>query len=148
MLQVQQGTLSPQIGIYLGNFEKKQFNIQNFYFYYLSIKDDFIKYHDEFDMNQMPNLEDSKAYGEWNNYVSTLLLEKDDLLQIAGITKGQVKKLKKHNIVTFTQLLESNEIKIPGIQPDIFAKLKAQAEIQNQTKKINNWTQIVRQLLK
>lgn len=136
MLQVQQGTLSPQIGIYLGNFEKKQFNIQNFYFYYLSIKDDFIKYHDEFDMNQMPNLEDSKAYGEWNNYVSTLLLEKDDLLQIAGITKGQVKKLKKHNIVTFTQLLESNEIKIPGIQQDIFAKLKAQADIQNQTKKI------------
>jgi uncharacterized protein len=130
MLEELQGCLPNNISIILGNNEKVQLKTNNFFYYYQQLKNLFLLAHNNFNPSVRPDPTDSKSWGRWSNYVESLLLELDHLLQIANITRSQVNKLNKYGIQTMEQLVASENVRIPGININVLTRLKAQAKIQ------------------
>ncbi|AMT97243.1 MULTISPECIES: TM0106 family RecB-like putative nuclease [Psychrobacter] len=134
MLESIQGCLPQYITVALGNGEVQVLRTYDFYYYYLKLKDTFLKEHAEFHINHCPNPADSESWGNWSNHAEQILLSKDHLCQVASITKGQIKKLNKVGIHTMQQLADSSIFSVGGMHSTIFTKLKAQASIQIKSK--------------
>jgi len=130
MLEAIQGVLPQFITVALGNGEKATLRTEDYYFYYLGLKQTFLDMQAEFDVNNRPDPADSKNLGQWSNYAEKLLLERDHLFQVAGITRGQIKKLNAVGIETMQQLVETTQPSIKGIATSVFKRLGQQASIQ------------------
>ena len=78
----------------------------------------------------MPDPAESKSWGNWSAFAKQLLIEKDHLLQVANISRSQIKKLNQADIRTMKQLADTNMKNIKGMNPIVFQRLKAQASIQ------------------
>lgn len=133
MLEAIQQRQSGNIVIVLGNGEQESFKIKDCFYYYLSLKKNFLLSQEQFDPYNMPDLADSKEWGCWSSYAEKLLIEKDHLFQVANITKSQIKKLNKAGVQTVQQLVDTNIKRISGVNPAILERLKAQAIIQKES---------------
>ena len=134
MLDAIQGCLPQHITVALGNGEKEVLNTYDFYYYYLNLKASFIIEHAKFHLDHCPDPADSGSWGNWSSHAEQILLDKDHLLQVAGITKGQIKKLNRAGMHTMHQLAESPVLSVSGIHSTVLSKLKAQAAIQIKSK--------------
>ncbi|MDX8389380.1 MAG: TM0106 family RecB-like putative nuclease, partial [Mariprofundaceae bacterium] len=130
MLQTVQGMLPENITVALGSGEKEILRTNDYFYYYQSLKNSFIRDQNQFDSNNMPDPADSKQWCDWSNYAEQILMEKDHLLQVATITRSQIKKLNAFGIQTMAALANSTEVHIPNMNPVIFTRLKSQARIQ------------------
>jgi uncharacterized protein len=130
MLQDIQGRRSDGIVVVLGNGVHERLRTDDYYFYYLSVKDAFILLHEQFDSNERPNPADSKSWGQWESYAKQLLLDADHLSQVATMSRSQIKKLEQANIKTMQDLVDSSIDRAPGINNAVYERLKAQAAIQ------------------
>ena len=130
MLKAIQGILPKNITVVLGNGEKKALKTNECFQYYLRLKESFLSAQVNFDPGNMPDPADFKNWGDWSTYAEQLLTEKDHLFQVANITRGQIKKLNKSDILTMQQLVDSGIDHIPGIKESVYLKLKIQADIQ------------------
>lgn len=130
MIQEIQGRRSNEVVVVLGNGVFERLRTDDYYFYYLSVKDAFLSQHEQFDTDKSPNPADSKSWGKWEVYAKQLLLEADHLSQVATISRSQIKKLEQANIKTMQALVDSNIERVPGINNATYERLKAQAAIQ------------------
>ncbi len=130
MLTEIQGRRPKTITVVLGNGQYATFKVADFYYYYLTLKDQFLQSQATFDAQSIPDPAESKNWGRWSRYAEQLLIKKDHLFQVATITRGQIKKLNKAGIHTMQQLVELNTLSVPGINIAILTRLKAQADIQ------------------
>ena len=133
MLEVLQGKRPNQFVIVLGNGEQEKYCVDDYLYYYLSLKKAFFVSQDHFGRDNMPDPADSKNWGCWSDYAKKLLVEKDNLFQIANITRGQIKKLNKAGIQTMQQLTDTNNRYVSGINLSTYHRLKSQATIQKQS---------------
>ncbi|MCW5588091.1 MAG: TM0106 family RecB-like putative nuclease [Legionellales bacterium] len=134
MLEAIQNRRPDNISIVLGNGENEKLKVDDYFYYYLSLKEIFLLSQEQFDCRNTPDPADSKDWGCWSSYAEKLLTERDHLFQVANITKGQIKKLNKADIQTTQQLVNTNLNKrIPGINPAILERLKTQAAIQKES---------------
>ena len=133
MLEQIQGVRPKNIVVALGNGNNETLNTENYFYYYLSLKEQFLSSQKLFNPNLTPNPADSKSYGRWSNYAEQILEEKDHLSLIANITRSQVKKLNQAGVITCDELIKLKDIKIPGLNESILKSLKAQATIQNES---------------
>lgn len=137
MLEALQQKRSENIVVILGNGEQEKFKLNDCFYYYLSLKKNFLLMQEQFDPNNMPDPADSKEWGCWSSYAEKLLIEKDHLFQVANITKNQIKKLNRAGIQTMQQLVDAKLEHIPGIKLSILERLKAQATIQKESIGLN-----------
>ncbi|HHT9830909.1 TPA: TM0106 family RecB-like putative nuclease [Legionella pneumophila] len=133
MLEAIQGRRPDNIIIVLGNGKNEAFKVDDYFYYYLSLKESFLLSQEQFDYRNIPDPADSKEWGCWSSYAEKLLIERDHLFQIANITKSQIKKLNKAGIQTMQQLIDIKLNRIPGINSDVLERLKAQATIQKES---------------
>lgn len=133
MLEAIQGVLPENITVALGNGEFETLQTRDFYHYYQSLKAAFLAEQATFDENTMPDPAQSKHWGNWSDYAKSLLLEKDHLFQVAGITHGQIKKLNQAGIDSVQQLADSQQPHIKDMNSEVFSRLQAQAAIQRQS---------------
>ncbi len=129
MLAKIQGVLPKQMGVILGNHEKVIFNTEDYYHYYLALKEKFLTAQNEFDINQMPDPFDSKSYGNWSDYAQSLLSKRDHLSLVANIKRSQIKKLENAGITNCHDLINANT-RVPKLNDAVFDRLKAQARLQ------------------
>jgi uncharacterized protein len=134
MIEAVQGVPPKFVTVALGSGEKKLFKTLDYTYYYRAVKDAFLSLQEQFSPDSPPDPADSKSWGDWSSYAEQLLLEKDHLLQVATITRGQIKKLNHAGITTMQALADSTIEYAPGINPSILQRLKSQARIQQQTK--------------
>jgi predicted RecB family nuclease len=134
MLEAVQGARPQFITVALGNGEKATLRTEDYYFYYLGLKQTFLDMQAEFTVDNKPDPADSKNLGQWSNYAEGLLLERDHLFQVAGITRGQIKKLNAAGIETMQQLVETTQPSLKGIATSVFRRLGQQASIQTRSK--------------
>ncbi|MCW8884234.1 MAG: TM0106 family RecB-like putative nuclease [Motiliproteus sp.] len=134
MLEAIQGRKPANLVVALGNGGQANFKTHDYYFYYRSLKDAFLQSQRAFDPANMPDPADSNSWADWSDYAKQLLLERDHLFQVATITKGQIKKLNRAGLSTMHALAHSELEFVSGINAPTFARLKAQASIQLQTK--------------
>ena len=125
-----QGVLPEFMAIVLGSGNKERLRTSEYYSYYKTLKSSFTDKQDAFRADLRPDPADSKSWGDWSGYAKQILLDRDHLFQIAGITIGQIKKLNRAGIETMQQLGESSLEHTSGLQPEVIKRLIAQAKIQ------------------
>lgn len=135
MLEELQGIRPKKLHIILGDKEQYSFNTEDYYYYYLQVKQAFLAFHELYQPNSQPDITRwDSAFDRWTGYVEELLETQDHLCRVANITKSQIKKLKAAGVTTFTMLADSDVDRIPKLDQAIFQRLKAQAALQNQSK--------------
>ena len=116
--------------IVLGDNQTERLRTQDYFHYYLSVKDAFLTFHDQFNPNMEPKPADSKNWGDWSEYAKAKLIEQDHLSQVAHITRGQIKKLEESGIATMAELADPNDDASSNLHPLIFERLQEQAKLQ------------------
>lgn len=131
MLESIQQRMPGTLTVALGNGKDVSFKTADYFSYYRCIKADFLQAQADFDCAAQPDPADSDAWGRWSDHANSLLLERDHLIQVANIRKSQIARLTAAGITTMSQLADvSPTAEIRGINPQVLAKLRAQARIQ------------------
>jgi uncharacterized protein len=128
--------LPERIGIILGNGERIEFRVEDFIHYYRRMKDSFLAMQAAFNasLNDCPEPLPRAEHGRWTSYAEKFFLEKDHLVQVAGISVGQIKKLKNAGIVTMSQLAAASGKSIHKLAADTLEKIVAQSRLQCETR--------------
>ena len=143
MLAHTPGTGMPEFfGIILGTNERPQLRISDYYDYYLSIKEGFLKLQASYDADlaNRPEPEPRADHGNWNSYAEEYFNSTDHLVKVAGISVNQIKKLRYAGIDTVAKLANASGKRVEKLLPAMVEKLAAQARLQKATaeaRKIN-----------
>jgi predicted RecB family nuclease len=124
-----------KFGIILGTKDKVEFRVEDFIHYYRGVKTSFLAMQNTFTgkMEDCPEPLAGADHGRWSSYAEKFYDDTDHLVRVAGITVGQIKKLKNSGISTMTALASSSGKVIPKLATDLFEKLVAQAKLQCET---------------
>lgn len=133
MLTDDQQDTSTSFVIVLGTGEHVRLYLSDYFHYYLSLKNRFLRFHNEFNENNMPDPAESRSFGRWETFATEHLKSRDHISLIANITRTQVKKLCSIGIATQEKLLTTHHSEINGIALDIVEKIKKQASLQRKT---------------
>jgi len=134
MLESIQGRRPETVTVALGSGVQERFRTLDYFSFYQSLKQSFLEFQQNWSVEGMPDPADSSDWGDWSTYAKSLLLERDHLSQVATISKGQIKKLEAAGIHTMQALSTSDLEAIPGLQSGLYQRLKAQAQIQCETR--------------
>jgi len=133
MLESIQGIRPKFITVALGRGQNERLRTNDFFDYYQQLKMSFIKAQQAFNAQQQPDPADSNNWGEWRTCAEQMLKDQDHLLQVATITKSQIKKLNSAGINTMQQLVDCRLDHVIGLNPKVFNTLRAQANIQKRS---------------
>jgi predicted RecB family nuclease len=135
-------SMPEKFGIILGTAERIEFRVEDFIHYYRHIRQSFLALQDSFSGNltDCPDPSSGVDHGRWTSHAEKYFTDTDHLVRVAGISSGQIKKLRKAGINTVAKLVESAGGSVPKLAADTFEKLVAQARLQNQTlvDRVNN----------
>ena len=130
------GKMPAKFGIILGTKERIEFRVEDFFHYYLGIKNSFLAMHDAFTGNlaDCPDPLPRAEHRRWTSHAEAFFLKSDHLVQVAGISVGQIKKLKAAGIKTVAELAGASGRQIHKLAGNSLGKLVAQARLQNETR--------------
>jgi predicted RecB family nuclease len=130
MLAEVQGVRPEHIGIILGNGDEHRLRLDDYYFYYLEVKQAFLNWQENFDPTKRPDPEAYRQFSHWQSEAKKIITAQDALIQVAHLNTTQAKTLKKSGIMTMTQLAGTAVTTVPRIADAVFAHLKIQAKLQ------------------
>jgi predicted RecB family nuclease len=121
-----------KFGIILGTGQRVEFRTEDFFHYYRRVRDGFLEMQDNFTgrIGDRPEPSPGADHGRWTSHAKNYFAETDHLVQVAGITVGQIKKLRKGGIGTMEQLGLAAGSSIQKLADDTFKKLAGQARLQ------------------
>jgi predicted RecB family nuclease len=127
--------LPEKFGIILGSKERVEFRVEELIHYYRRIKAGFMAMQENFtgNMTDRPEPLPRADHGRWTSHAEKFFTDTDHLVQVAGITVGQIKKLKNDGITTMTALAAASGRSISKLAAESLEKLVAQARLQCQT---------------
>jgi uncharacterized protein len=134
MLESIQGMRAEHIEVVLGTGKHERLRLDDYYYYYLEVKQAFLEFHTNFDPKKRPDPEKYRNFGSWASEAQKMIEDQDALIQVAGLGMNQVKNLKAAGITTMTALSKTKKTKIPKMGEAVLARLKTQARLQIQTK--------------
>ena len=125
-----------QIGVILGNGDRVEFRVEDFIHYYRHIKARFLAMQTVFSgkMEDCPDPLPRAEHGRWTSYAEKFFLEKDHLVQVAGISVGQIKRLKVAGIATMAGLAAAAGKLVHKLDSGTLEKLVSQARLQCETR--------------
>jgi uncharacterized protein len=128
--------LSEKCGIILGSKDWVEFRVEDFIHYYRRIKSGFQSMQDGFtgDITERPEPLPRADHGRWTSHAEEFFTGTDHLVQVAGITVGQIKKLKRAGITTVAALAATSGKSVHKLANDSLGQLIAQARLQCQTR--------------
>ncbi len=130
MLEAMTGRRPSRIHVVLGSNERRTYRTDDYFFAYLALKQDFLAFMEAFDPSRPPEPDPTADHGRYATHVASVAEAQDHLVRVAGITKGQIKKLAAAGIRTLTQLAESRRPRIPKMDDSVFGRLRDQARLQ------------------
>jgi uncharacterized protein len=124
-----------KFGVILGSKNRVEFRVEDFIHYYRRIRDNFLAMQDAFTghLKDCPEPQPNADHGRWTSHAESFFENSDHLVRVAGITVGQIKKLKAADISTMTQLASASGKTVKRLPKDSLEKLAAQARLQMQT---------------
>jgi uncharacterized protein len=125
-----------RFGIILGNGQRVVFRTEDFFHYYRQIKSNFLLMQDAFtgNLNERPEPLAGADHRRWTSHADAFFNERDHLIQVAGITTGQIKKLNKAGLTTVLQLGSATGRVVPKLAAETMTKLADQARLQCATR--------------
>ena len=138
MLLDLQGRLPTSVAVVLGDKDIKSFRTNDYYFYYKSIKQQFLDSQDQFDATALPDFIEVGDYSRWKNEARSIIEARDELSLVAGIRKSQIKRLHDAGIRTVAQLAAlhasaENISSLPGLWEGEFGKSSNSNQLSNAT---------------
>ncbi|PCI89446.1 hypothetical protein COB18_03980 [Candidatus Kaiserbacteria bacterium] len=126
--------LPEKFGIILGTKERVEFRIEDFIHYYRQVRNSFLVMQDGFTGNfeDCPEPLPGVDHGRWASHADKFFEDTDHLVRVAGITVGQIKKLKVEGVSTLSALTKFTG-SVPKLASDTLDKLIQQASLQKQT---------------
>jgi uncharacterized protein len=134
MLKAVQGRLPTEIEVVLGTKERARFRVEDFFYYYLQLKNAFLALNAEFDSSDKPMPSGFEDCGKWSEHAEALLEQADHLSRVANITSLQVRRLEAAGVKTMAQLASNRTQKVKKMQPAILDRLRKQARLQIESK--------------
>jgi uncharacterized protein len=130
------GQMPEKFGIILGSKDRVEFRVEDFIHYYRRIKASFLVMQNGFTgkMTDRPEPLPRADHGRWTSHAEQFFNDTDHLVQVAGITVGQIKKLKGAGIATVANLAAASGKSVHKLASDSLEKLVAQARLQCQTR--------------
>lgn len=134
--KAQQDEPSKKRPLKLGSMEQVEFRIEDFIHYYRHVKSNFLALQDSFTGNvaDRPEPLPRADHGRWSSHAEEFFSGTDHLVQVAGISVGQIKRLKEHGIRTVSELAGSSGKSVNRIPESTLEKLASQARLQCQTR--------------
>lgn len=128
--------VSDRYGVILGTKGRVEYRLEDFIHYCRRIKQSFLAMQEAFTgrLADRPEPLPRAEHRQWTSHAEKVFEEADHLVRVAGITVGQIKKLKKGGIATMTQLATAAGRTVPRLNHETFAILVAQASLQCRTK--------------
>ncbi|MBS1503706.1 MAG: TM0106 family RecB-like putative nuclease, partial [Bacteroidetes bacterium] len=125
-----------RFGIILGSGQRVQFRTEDFLHYYRLVRHSFLEMQDGFTgvLSDRPLPSPGADHSRWASHAEQYFIETDSLVQVAGITTGQLKKLVKGGITTMEQLSGASGATVSKLSGDTLFKLSAQARLQCATR--------------
>ena len=130
------GKMPEKFGIILGSKERIEFLVEDFFHYYLRVKADFLALQDGFtgNLTDRPEPQPRAEHRRWTSHAEEFFTTTDHLVQVAGISVGQIKKLKGAGVKRVTELATASGKSVPKLASDSLEKLVAQARLQHLTR--------------
>lgn len=128
--------MAKKIGVILGSDERVEFRVEDFIHYYRHIKSSFLAMQTGFSGNlrDCPEPLPRAEHGRWTSHAEKFFSDKDHLVQVAGITVGQMKKLETAGIATMAELAVASGQSVHKLDSGTLEKLVSQAELQCRTR--------------
>lgn len=128
--------LPEKFGIILGTKDRVEFRVEDFIHYYRRVKSKFLEMQDGFTGNiaDRPEPLPGADHGRWTSHAESFFEDTDHLVRVAGITVGQIKKLKAAGITTMAQLAKASGKSVPKLASESLEKLVSQARLQCATR--------------
>ncbi len=136
MLEHLQGSRPRALRVVLGNDEVPAFKTEDFFYYYQQLKQAFLQLMEGFDPADPPLPGPRADHGRWQSHADAKLVALDHLVQVAGITTGQIKKLNNAGITTVCQLAALQDTRVPKLSGPVLQRLVEQAQLQVQTREL------------
>lgn len=130
MLEEIQGRIPESVAIVLGKKDRKDFRTSDYYYYYQTIKAQFLSFQNSFDPDREPEWAEVGQYSRWKGMAEQLLVKRDSLNLIAGIRKSQANKLQDAGIETLSDLARADVDSIGAMSAATFERLQMQAKLQ------------------
>lgn len=133
---VTNGPMQCKFGIILGTNERVEFRVEDFLHYYRHVKASFLRMQDGFtgQMTDRPEPLPRADHGRWTSQAEKFFTDTDHLVQVAGISVGQIKKLQGAGIATMEALAAASGKSVHKLPGESLEKLVAQARLQCQTR--------------
>jgi uncharacterized protein len=127
--------LPEKFGIILGSKDRVEFRVEDFIHYYRCVRAGFLALQDGFTgkLADCPEPMPRADHGRWASHAERFFEETDHLVRVAGITLGQIKKLKTGDITTMAILSASSGKTVSKLASSTLEKLAAQARLQTAT---------------
>lgn len=135
MLGQIQGALPEYVGVVLGSGIERRFRTADYYYFYLSLKEQFLRFQQEFDIYTRPRPGPSENFRDWETLAQQIFLEHDHLSQIANIRSTQIKKLEAAGVETMSALAVFTG-PVPTMETATLAALIHQARLQVESKEL------------
>ncbi len=130
MLEHIQGKRPPVVRVVLGNGEARSFRTDDYFYFYLQLKNAFLAQQRSFNPNNRPEPDGMADHGRWTTLAEQILEETDHLSRVANIRRVAIKKLQKAGIPTMTDLARSEVDHVKNMLPSTLTTLRAQARLQ------------------
>lgn len=136
MLALLTGELPDGFGVILGSTERAEFRLEDFIHYYRRVTANMLAMQDAFTgrLDDRPEPLAGADHGRWASHAESYFNETDHLVRVAGITTGQMKKLRRAGITTMSELALAGDSRVSKLSWETLEKLVAQARLQCATR--------------
>lgn len=137
MLHSMTDSLPNQVAIVTGTGEVHRFRVEEYYAYYINLKNRFLELMDMFPGDGSPEPVAGADHGRWASYADTWFVERDHLSLVANIRASQIQRLEDKRIRTAHDLAHTEVTHIKGIGDETLKRLKQQARLQQDSKELD-----------
>jgi uncharacterized protein len=131
MLEALRGYRPTELVFVLGQGTELRFETRRFFHYYRQLRRSFAAFQDSWKLDAVPDPGLDRSWGQWSRAAERLLAECDHLSQVAGISRGQVRRLEEDGIGSLTALAACDQGRhVPRVSDAVYQRLRVQARLQ------------------
>lgn len=124
MLEKIQGVRPLEASILLGNKDEEFFNVDDYFSFYLNLKNNFLNYHSQFDINNMPIPDEIENNWYWSNLARDKMIENESLNLLGNVDKEEIKELSEYGITKISDITDLSNIDLSNRVKDRIIKQK------------------------
>jgi predicted RecB family nuclease len=131
MLEALGGFRPDRLVFVMGDDKELPFETRHYFYYYRQLKRSFMAFQATWQLGQRPDPGLDRSWGRWTETAEKILADSDHLSRVAGISRGQVRRLEEGGVTSLTMLAASDPDRhVHRVSPQVFSRLQRQAGLQ------------------